>query len=332
MSEFGVIICTCKFDFFLAKSCVASVRFALGDVPITLFIDDDLQAGAFARHYGINLLYRRDIQDIWLRTVNTGWGFPKMTMLWESPYEKFLYIDCDTTVWGNVVKAHLDPFDADMIIDPGDPISRPWLPEAGTDRQIQKEYINIPLLNKVLPAFPWEKYRRHYFCSGVWAATRNCLSMAAYQNLFELHRTNPGVFKSGEMALLNILIFEAEEKGEINVKRAPIQTVCEFQNQAYLRETFVLDSSGPNTSQSPATVLHFTDPKPLTISPGFNEPVQFFREKCAREYLGLPAWAAKTYLGLEEMNWRLRVAYRQKLGGMHVRVRKIIRRILGKKP
>jgi len=36
MTDFGVIICTCRFDFFLAKACVASVRRSMGDVPITL--------------------------------------------------------------------------------------------------------------------------------------------------------------------------------------------------------------------------------------------------------------------------------------------------------
>src|SRR6185369_9642175 len=104
MTDFGVIICTCRFDFFLAKACVASVRRAMGDVPITLFLDDDVDATALAKLYNLNLMYRSQLKDDFLREHNRGWGLPKISLFWVSPYERFLYLDCDTIVWGDVAK------------------------------------------------------------------------------------------------------------------------------------------------------------------------------------------------------------------------------------
>jgi len=331
MENFGVIICTCKFDFFLAKGCVASVRQAMGEVPITLFIDDDLEASAFARHYNVRLMYRHEVRDPWLRTMNTGWGLPKMTLLWESPYENFLYLDCDTIVWGDVRQAHLHPFDADIIIDPGDVFSRPWAPGVGTDERIAKEYFNPKIMEEVFPAFPWKKYREKLFCTGVFAAKRNCLSLNVYRRIFEARQPHPGLFSpSAEMPLLNFLIFEAEERGEVQVRRAPIQVVCEQDNQDFLRRTFHLTSSGPETSPPTPTVLHFTEPKPLAASPGFNAPMQYFREKCARDYSKIPSFLTGLYTRLEELEWRMRVSYRRNFGGWHARIRGAISRLLNR--
>ncbi len=77
MSEFGVVICCCKFDYFLAKGCVASVRQYLGDVPITLFIDGELDARAVAEAYNLSLLYRKDVKDPWLRKPIVAGGCPR---------------------------------------------------------------------------------------------------------------------------------------------------------------------------------------------------------------------------------------------------------------
>jgi hypothetical protein len=247
-----------------------------------------------------------------------------MTLLWESPYEHFLYCDCDTIIWGNVWKTHLQPFDTDLIIDPGDVVARPWLPGVGTDDRIRREYFDPILMEKVFPDFPWRKYARRYFCTGVFAARRNCLSLENYQRLFALRTSTPGLFTPSEMPLLNYMIFEAEERGAITVRRAPLQMVCETENSDFLRRTFRLSTQGPDLSQPAPTVLHFTDPKPLTVSSGFKAPVQFFREQCAHEFLGLPRFLTGIYTWLEELEWRVRVGYRRRFGGWHVLLRKWI--------
>jgi hypothetical protein len=165
----------------------------------------------------------------------------------------------------------------------------------------------------------------------VFAATRNCLSLSEYKRIIEARDSNPGLFPNGEMPLLNLLIFLAEERGELNVQRAPIQLVCDWENQEYLKQEFQIGDTGPNLSHPAPTVLHFTDPKPLACSSGFNSPMQFFREKCARDYLGIPACLAKFFTRIEEMKWRLRVAYRRKYGGLHSRARRTIRHLLNHK-
>jgi hypothetical protein len=325
VTDFGLIICACRFDYFLLKGCVASARHALGDLPITVFIDDDLDPRALIKHYGVKVMYRREVRDPWLRTKNTGWGLPKMTLFWESPYETFLYVDCDTIFWGDVVKAYLQPFDADLIIDPGDAIARPWHGEAGSVESLRREYFDPVKMEQACPSFPWKKYRELFFCTGVFAARRGCLSLKRYREIFEMRQQTPGLLApSGEMPMLNLLIFEAEERGEVKVKRAPLQFVCETNSESLAREAFSCGPAGPDLSRHAPVVLHFTDPKPLAASSGFKAPVQYFREKCLCATLGLPGLLAHLYTRFEEINWRMRVFYRRNFGWMHVQLRGLL--------
>jgi hypothetical protein len=143
----------------------------------------------------------------------------------------------------------------------------------------------------------------------------------------EVRKSNPGLFTNSEMPLLNFMIFDAEERGELKVRRTPLQLVCESENQKFLIDNFRIDASGPNLSHAMATVLHFTDPKPLACCASFNAPVQYFRKKCANEYLGVPRRLTGVFTRLEEIEWRLRVYYRRNFGGAHARIRRTIKRL-----
>ncbi len=329
MSDFGVIICCCRFDFFLAQSCVASVRKAMGDVPITLFMDDDVKAGPLAKEYNLNLMYRSELKDDFLREHNRGWGLPKISLFWVSPYERFLYLDCDTVVWGDVYKAHLHG-EWDMVIDPGDSKSRPWTAGVGTEMWTNKEYFNTAEMERVFPEFPWRKYMPDYFCTGCYAARKNAFSLDEYKALVEVMKQNPKLFPIGEMGFLNYMIFNAMENGRLNVQQRPIEMMAHFDNMAWLPDRYKLNADGPIVKPDDVTILHFTDPKPLTNSVGFHSPVDYFRKQVIRRLHGVSDFVAGRYIRVQELEWRLSVWWRRHGGG---RFHKFVRPLLfWKKP
>jgi hypothetical protein len=317
MNEFGVVICCCKFDFFLAKGCVASVRHYLGDVPITLFIDGDLDARKLAKTYNLNLLYRKDVKDPWLRETNRGWGLPKMTLFWESPYERYLYLDCDTIIWGDVVTAYGSDRDWDMVVDVGDEQSRPWVPGVASDKWVNQEYFNIEKMEQVVPDFPWRKYAGALFCSGTFFARRGAFAIEEYREVIELRDKNPGLFPIGEMGLLNFMIFRAAEQGRLKLSRRPMELVCDYMNQDVLRRRLTFENGAPPLRPAEPTVLHFTDPKPLTDSEGVHEPFTYFRAKAWVRMRRLYRPIVKLCLRIEELPWRITITYRRKYGRHH---------------
>ncbi|MGA3067185.1 MAG: hypothetical protein ABSF29_10095 [Tepidisphaeraceae bacterium] len=315
MSDFGVVVCCCKFDYFLAKGCVASVRHYLGDVPITLFVDGRFDASGLAKAFDVNVWYRDQVKDAWLREFNRGWGLPKMTLFWESPYERYLYLDCDTLVWGDVVAAHGGQGDWDMIIDEGDLISRPWIANVGSEAWVNKEYFNTEKVERLSPGFAWRKYAGEFFCSGTFFGRRGAIGLEEYKEVIRLRDENPGVFPIGEMGLLNFMIFRAADQGRLKLVRRPMELVCDYyMDRGVARERMKFEEGAPPRRPERAMVLHFTDPKPLTDSRGVHEPFDYFRMEALRRISGSGSgWRIR----LEELPWRITTEYRQKYGRYH---------------
>jgi len=309
MNDFGVVICCCRFDFFLAKACVASVRRAMGDVPITLFMDDDFDATELAEAYNLSLMRRSELKDPFLREHNRGWGLPKISLFWVSPYERYLYLDCDTIVWGDV-RTHLQG-DWDMVIDTGDANSRPWTPDVGTKTWTNKEYFNTDLMEQVFPNFPWQKYQSAYFCTGCYASRKNVFTLDEYKSLVETMKLHPKLFPVGEMGFLNYMIFDAVERGRLHVERRPITIMAHFDSADRLPQRFVIGPDGPVVRPDDVTILHFTDPKPMTSSTGFHAPFDYFRKQVVRRLGGIGRLWPGLYIRLQELEWRLTIWWRR---------------------
>lgn len=324
MSSFGVIICTCRFDFFLAKACVASVRRSMGDVPITLFMDDDVNATALAKLYNLNLMYRSQLQDEFLRNHNRGWGLPKISLFWVSPYERFLYLDCDTIVWGDVAKAYLHG-DWDMVVDPGDSVTRPWVQGVATEAWTNKEYFNSQLMEETFPQFPWRKYIPSYFCTGCYAARRGAFSLDEYKSLVATMKQTPKLFPIGEMGFLNYMVFNAVEQGWLRLAQRPLQLMCDYTNMQSLPERFEFNPNGPVVKPGDEKILHFTDPKPVTSSYGFHSPFDYFRKDVARQLSLLGRIWPGLYIRVEELEFRLTKWWRRsRLKRFHYFVRPLL--------
>ena len=109
----GVVIPVWQGDVYLAKACCASVRRSMGDIPITLFVDGtgadtrDLQ-----RLHGVERLDVHETGDAEAVRLCTGTPWTKIMLFWMSPYERFLCLDADALIWGDLrAYAEFDKYD-----------------------------------------------------------------------------------------------------------------------------------------------------------------------------------------------------------------------------
>jgi hypothetical protein len=84
-----------------------------------------------------------------------------------------------------------------------------------------------------------------------------------------------------------------------------MQLLCEQKNAAMLRERF--DKIVPPEQVEPerSVILHFTNPKPTTASPGFHGPVDHYRKEAARRSGGWGSLFPGLYIWMEELEFRL---------------------------
>lgn len=109
----GVIILVWAGDVYLAKACCASVRQSMGDIPITLLVDGAAtDTRELQRLPGVHRLVAQDVVSEEYVRLCAGTPWLKMLLFWISPYERFLFLDADTLVWGDLrAYADFDKYD-----------------------------------------------------------------------------------------------------------------------------------------------------------------------------------------------------------------------------
>jgi len=97
--DFGVIIACWKGDAHYALGCYASIRFFMPNTPVCFLYDGDLLPPVIAAIPEVQYITRLTVKNRHLKERSFGPGFTKMVAFFESPFETFLYLDADTTVW-----------------------------------------------------------------------------------------------------------------------------------------------------------------------------------------------------------------------------------------
>jgi hypothetical protein len=272
-ADFGVNIACYRGDYLFAKACVASVRRHLGDVPICLFVDGDFSVKELADTYGVRTVYARDVADSELRARSYGYGLTKMIVFWASPFERFLYLDADTVVWGNVLEG--------VVLDQADFIfNQPH--EAYTESILKDQYFDYDRLFQHTRPFRWQG--RPYFNSGTFIARRGLFSTAEYYELLELKLKDDSLMPTGEQGILNVMVFRAADEGRITIAQAPLQTVVPVVPVAELTRRFQIDRGTPRISPDDRTIIHWAGVKPFSLrSDVFHEPMDYYRQVSLRD-------------------------------------------------
>jgi len=109
----GVVILVWSGDVYLAKACCASVRQSMGDIPITLLVDGAAtDTRELQRLHGVERMVVQEVADAEFIRLCAGSPWTKMLLLWTSPYERYLCLDADLLVWGDLrAYAEFDKYD-----------------------------------------------------------------------------------------------------------------------------------------------------------------------------------------------------------------------------
>jgi len=109
----GIIIPVWAGDVYLAKACCASVRQSMGDIPITLLVDGPAtDTRELQRLPGVSRIVLQEVVEPEIARLCTGNSWVKLPLFWMSPYQRFLCIDADLLVWGDLrAYAEFDKYD-----------------------------------------------------------------------------------------------------------------------------------------------------------------------------------------------------------------------------
>jgi len=292
MSDFGVIIICCASDVHLARGCCASVRYFLGDVPICLVVDGDIDIDDFVHAYGVRIVRQADFADPALRDSCFGWGRTKMIAHWEAPWPTFLLVDADTIVWGDVRRhARFDRFD--MITDrhvadafPGTHNSIPLAAFLGEEeiaktlhklQHVKRWFYDAFELGDAAPGLDWVATVDRLFCSGAFFARRGILSRDRFLAFVALGHDRPGLFSPGDMGVHNALVMESGIRLD---QRSDLHQLVYMTTRVDLIRRFPVGPDGP-IPNGEAVVIHWAGAQKPTLDArlSYSEPMTFFRRR-----------------------------------------------------
>jgi hypothetical protein len=260
MSRFGIYISCHEADLRLTRGCCESIRYSAGDTPICLIADGAFSTRGFERQYGCQVLRREDVRDERLRTRSFGgWGYSKFIPFWEGPFDRFLHLDSDTLMLGDVCGLSASS-DADLLISPMP--NAPHSPET-----IHSHWFSPEFVTRTFPGFRVEG--QPYFCAGVVFGRRGAFDLDEYTHLLELQRQHPGQsFQSGDQGILNFLVFHRAAHGQLRYAEHDFQSYPLYMPRAKLDAINANLRDLDGGWKLPPSVLHYIDVKPSVFHEG----------------------------------------------------------------
>lgn len=269
MSQFGIYITCHGADLRLTRGCCESIRIFAGDTPICLVFDGTESLRDLERQYGCQVIRREDVRSQELRTRSFGgWGYSKFIPFWEGPFDRFLHLDSDTVMLGNVCPI-VESTDADVIVSPMP--NAPHSPET-----IHSHWFSPEFVQREFPGFQVEN--QPYFCAGVVFGRKGVMDLDEYMRLLELQNQNPGrSFQSGDQGILNFLVFHRAARGLLRYATRDFQSYPLYMSAAEIEPMSdnLRDLSGE--WKLPPTVLHYIDVKPSVFHDGIFQKLRQLR-------------------------------------------------------
>lgn len=197
----GVIILVSAEHVFLAKACCASIRQSMGNIPITLLTDGpDVNTRELQKLPNVKCIVAQEVMTGEEARLCTGY-WVKLLVFWVSPYERFLYIDSDTLVWGDVrAYAEFEKFDFITVDRLKTPVT------FQTPEEIQQHVFDIDTVKKLDPAMDWRGREAAY--AGAFFARRGVFSK---EEMLKLRQVE--CWRCYDMGLLRFLLWRASRKG-----------------------------------------------------------------------------------------------------------------------
>lgn len=277
--SFGIYVLCHRGDYRLVSGCLESLRRSAGGVPICLLIDGDLATQQLEAQYGCRVIRRRDVRNERLRNESFGgWGYTKMIPFWEGPFDRFLYLDADTVMIGDVCSIGRTS-NADVVI--------PAIPDFHYNREsISTHWVDAHFIGREQAEFRLLGWP--YFVTGVFFGRRGIFDLGQYLLLLALQRREPHrSFRAGEQGILNYLIFSAAQAGRLSYEVAEFQSWPLFMPRDGIRRINEAMRAPAEGASSLATVLHYICVKPSLLQERVDWPLGIAGEQ---EQSPPPGW------------------------------------------
>lgn len=301
VADFGVVTgCHAK-DYFMAKTTCASIRHFMSDVPICVIVDGDFSIKELEDRYGVIPMRVSDCRSDKLREMCSRSTRSKLMAQWEGPFERYLWVDSDTIVLGDLV--HAEPWaEADFwaitTIEPG----------TVPDRNLRHFFLNPDELCQLDSEF--DAHRFPLFCDGVYVARRGCLDLDRTYDMWQKSKSYANLFSwTKSQGLTNYMVFSAQQRGELTVRVCDRQYIVPDHPRSETERRFGTHAKLPPRRWDHAEVVHFCGTKPLVQNIyGYSSLYTAFRLKDRRKGRAgvLGGISAAARVGAEEMGLAMR--------------------------
>jgi len=232
-----VYVNTYKFDFRLARICIASIRYWYPAIPI--FLIKDLTAGAFSTR---NLEEKWNVGLFPSDRKRFGWGFGKLEPLFVGSGESFLVVDADTVLTGPILDT-VAGVNADFIVDK----------EVQPFARVNEIYYSLDNLTLIDPDFVYPGYT---FNTGQWYGTSGQIRREDFEEVIEWTEPPSSKFAgwifNGDQGHQNFIFHSLERQNRIKIERRPVMIWPDGANADFIN----LDSISAKQGDYPY-ILHW---------------------------------------------------------------------------
>lgn len=203
----AIYINTHRYDFDLAKICIASVRYWYPDIPV--FLIRDLNNGNFSFS---TAAAKWGVKAFATKRKKMGWGFGKLEPLFQNEKRSFLVLDADTVLTGPVLNttAYVN---ADFIVDE----------EVQPAEKIKLLYYDLARIGTIDAEFKFPGYN---FNTGQWFGTSGIISRNDFDGLINWTEPPaakfPDIIFQGEQGHLNYMLQKKQQGAAITLARKKI--------------------------------------------------------------------------------------------------------------
>ena len=239
----GVIVLVSAGDVYLAKACCASIRQSLGNIPITLLVDGlNTDTTELQRLPNVSRMTAQELAGEEYGPLWSGF-WVKLLIFWKSPYERFLYLDADTLVWGDVrIYVEFDKYDFIAGLHFQNPQT------FQTIEEIQKFVYDVDFVKELDPALDWRG--QALANNGVFFARRQVFTKEQLKKLRQM-----SCWRCYEQGVINYLRWQAMQT------RTPRVTGCKLQIFPAEAKYDPADRFFPRANPRPA-IIHWICKKP----------------------------------------------------------------------
>lgn len=287
--EFGIVITTFNGCYHMTLGLLASIEYFAPELPICLIIDGELEIEKEIRTYNItHVIKKSDVIDDFLKDTCFGSRLSNMVAFWQSPFHKFLYLDSDTVLWGNITQSIKKGFDF-VHNEPH---------EAYTDQIYKTQYCDFEKLFEVMPSFEFRTC--NFFNAGVFYSKRGIIDINTFKRLMEIWDVLNLTDLGKPQGMINYMVFTKSKNNHIKMSEQHLQTVVPVKSKSELKAMFRISKGIPVITKD--TVIHWAGVKPLLMhrKETFIKPMLFFRKQHLKNIKSIWRFLPIPYLLWEE--------------------------------